>query len=278
MQQIDYNILNNSIFYYKYIGYKYIETSWLVDPNISDLTKPVDRNNFIVCNKALVGSAEQSFMELIFNNKLEYGKYVTITPCFRDEKQIDDTHKMYFMKTELIVYDNVDKLKLMYQDVINNCKVYFDKYTITSIIKPAKEGDSLDYDEDYCHDIICSKTGIELGSYGIRTHKNYSWIYGTGCAEPRLSYAVHLGNNFKVGYHNSIIAKEKVGTFFKIIEEVEEAKDAILSGNTVMELVELSDLYGAIELYLKEKYPDVTMNHLKIMSNVTQRAFENGRR
>lgn len=30
--------------------------------------------------------------------------------------------------------------------------------------------------------------GYELGSYGIRRFKNLSqWVYGTGCAEPRLS-------------------------------------------------------------------------------------------
>ena len=31
---------------------------------------------------------------------------------------------------------------------------------------------------------------IELGSYGIRKHKNVEWIYGTGVALPRLSIAM----------------------------------------------------------------------------------------
>ena len=35
------------------------------------------------------------------------------------------------------------------------------------------------YDIDY--------HGIELGSYGIRHCQFLNWIYGTGCAEPRLS-------------------------------------------------------------------------------------------
>jgi len=34
----------------------------------------------------------------------------------------------------------------------------------------------------------------ELGSYGIRKHMNMSWIYGTGCAEPRLSFTVKNKN------------------------------------------------------------------------------------
>lgn len=32
--------------------------------------------------------------------------------------------------------------------------------------------------------------GIELGSYGIRTCDYLEYIYGTGCAEPRLSQTI----------------------------------------------------------------------------------------
>jgi len=32
--------------------------------------------------------------------------------------------------------------------------------------------------------------GVELGSYGIRECKFLKWIYGTGCAEPRLSQVI----------------------------------------------------------------------------------------
>jgi hypothetical protein len=35
--------------------------------------------------------------------------------------------------------------------------------------------------------------GYELGSYGIRKYKNlFQWVYGTGCAEPRLSIVEKL--------------------------------------------------------------------------------------
>jgi len=43
-----------------------------------------------------------------------------------------------------------------------------------------------------------------------------------------------------------------------------------------MELVELSDLYGAIKLYLEKHHPDTTMDDLKTMSEITARAFING--
>lgn len=31
---------------------------------------------------------------------------------------------------------------------------------------------------------------IEIGSYGIRQHDNFIWVYGTGLAEPRFSRAI----------------------------------------------------------------------------------------
>lgn len=34
--------------------------------------------------------------------------------------------------------------------------------------------------------------GIELGSYGMRKCEFLEWVYGTGCAEPRLSYCQNL--------------------------------------------------------------------------------------
>jgi len=81
----------------------------------------------------------------------------------------------------------------------------------------------------------------------------------------------------KVGYHLTDIPKGKVGEFSKIEEEVAELKDAITQSSKILELVELSDLYGAIELYLA-KYHSLNMDDLAKMSQITQRAFINGRR
>lgn len=269
---IDYNILNNSLFYYKLSGFTHIDVPWIASPSTINLTKPADRDIMAIRDQGLVGSAEQSFLELISQDNLNYGKYVALTPCFRDEEKLDDIHHLYFMKTELIVYDSdINFLKSSYRDVLNVCKGFFDKYTTTNIIK------SEDFEGNFCHDIIDTRTGIELGSYGIRSHGSHHWIYATGCAEPRLSYVIGLNSGGK-GYHNEIISKEKVGTFFKVMEEVDEIKDSILTGNKVMELVELSDLYGAIELYIKNNYPGINMEDLNKMSMVTQRAFFNGKR
>lgn len=80
------------------------------------------------------------------------------------------------------------------------------------------------------------------------------------------------------GYHLSKIAKGEIGQISKIQEELFELEDAAKQGATVMELVELSDLYGAIEHYLEKHHPSTAMSDLEKMSNITRRAFENGRR
>lgn len=43
---------------------------------------------------------------------------------------------------------------------------------------------------DGTFDIVGVKTGVELGSYGIRERKNFVWIYGTGLALPRFEQVV----------------------------------------------------------------------------------------
>ena len=45
-----------------------------------------------------------------------------------------------------------------------------------------------------------------------------------------------------------------------------------------MALVELSDLIGAINLYLEKHFPNMTMADLEKMSAITRRAFESGHR
>lgn len=77
-------------------------------------------------------------------------------------------------------------------------------------------------------------------------------------------------------YHLRKIEKRKVGTIEKILEEVEEYQDAMEQGCSIMALVELSDIYGALQL-VAEKH-NVTMDDLKSMATVTRRAFEDGSR
>lgn len=80
------------------------------------------------------------------------------------------------------------------------------------------------------------------------------------------------------GYHIADIQKRRFGSFGKIQEEIEECLDAHQQGSRIMMLVELSDLYGAIQGYLEENYPGIKMGDLEKFSNITQRAFKNGHR
>lgn len=80
------------------------------------------------------------------------------------------------------------------------------------------------------------------------------------------------------GYHAKIIAKGEYGELSKIKEEMEEALDAECQKNPVMVLMELSDMIGGIEGYLKKHHPTVTLEHLVTMARTTQRVFESGER
>lgn len=80
------------------------------------------------------------------------------------------------------------------------------------------------------------------------------------------------------GYHLAEIKKGELGEISKLYEEVEELADAKRQGVRIMMMVELSDLYGAIESFMEKHLPGITMGDLAAMSHVTKRAFRNGRR
>lgn len=79
-------------------------------------------------------------------------------------------------------------------------------------------------------------------------------------------------------YHIREINRGIFGEISKIKEEVEELEDALEQGVAIMALVELSDLYGAIEGFLEKEFPGISMEDLAEMSLVTQRAFKDGTR
>jgi hypothetical protein len=81
-----------------------------------------------------------------------------------------------------------------------------------------------------------------------------------------------------MGYHLTEIINGKYGEVSKIQEELDELKDAIEQGNKIMALVELSDILGAIQGYLENYFPDITLEDLHKMTNATNRAFQDGTR
>ena len=79
-----------------------------------------------------------------------------------------------------------------------------------------------------------------------------------------------------MGYHERNITKGILGEVSKILEELEEYEDACEQGNRILQLIELSDVYGALES-LTNKHC-LTMEDLKIMSDRTKSAFIDGSR
>jgi hypothetical protein len=79
----------------------------------------------------------------------------------------------------------------------------------------------------------------------------------------------------KPGYHVRHINRGTYGDASKITEEAEELADAIEQGCRLMVLVELSDIYGAMQGFLEKHFPRFTMDDIKQMSDITRRAFIN---
>lgn len=173
---INYKIIDDSIIHYESAGFKRIESPWTVSREILDLTKPVDKIPYQLEHnkKCLVGSGEQSFLYLYLKGFLPYGRFQTVTPCFRDE-EFGFLHTKYFMKNELIITDIIhgDTVGKMVNNAIDFLSKYLDKDNLR--IVSTEEGYDILYKQD------------ELGSYGIRKSDFLVWIYGTGVAEPRLS-------------------------------------------------------------------------------------------
>lgn len=170
------------IAHYSSKGYELIDVPFIVDIDVSGLTKPdfandIHHNN----NKVYVASGEQSFLQLIKEDKLQCNKYMCLTPCLRDEKNKDDLHYHMFMKLELIhvlkYTDNTfNALQSMYQSAIEvNCK-NLPNVTWDELINPLGE-----------YDIYSNN--IEVGSYGVREAFNIRYVYGTGIALPRHNIA-----------------------------------------------------------------------------------------
>ncbi len=183
---INYDNLHKSTVFYEEKGYKRIESPWTVTEAVINITKPFFVNEYYKIEskqKCLVASAEQSFLYLYLKGFLPHGKFQSITPCFRDEV-FDQIHSKYFMKNELIITDKVDKDELL--------KVLGNAYNFFSDMFPGRERflkiKTIELNKSYDIEL----NGIELGSYGIRECEYLSWIYATGCAEPRLSYCQNL--------------------------------------------------------------------------------------
>lgn len=96
-------------------------------------------------------------------------------------------------------------------------------------------------------------------------------------SEYDTSTVLDSNNGEKIlGYHTEYIQKGVLGTPSKISEEYFEFMDACKQDNPLMQLIELSDLLGAIDAFAKQY--NMSVKSLLVMTEATKRAFESGSR
>lgn len=81
-----------------------------------------------------------------------------------------------------------------------------------------------------------------------------------------------------LGYHVASIPRGVLGEVSKIEEELAEFKDALAQRCSVMALLELTDLIGAIDGWLERYHPSIELGDLLSMTAITKRAFKSGHR
>lgn len=200
--EINYSYIASALNMYRARGFTRIEVPWFVHDFAVHATMPTHIEPYETKSPTdvlgfPVGSAEQSFIEMMERQELSPGKYVAATPCIRNESTVDYLHRKWFMKVELI--DTLPKTEPLavaggVDQMIEDALWFFRGIVPTGELKVVWQSDQ------NCWDIL-SPTGIELGSYGARSWNGHSWIYGTGCAEPRLSQALKLLKNLEKEAH-----------------------------------------------------------------------------
>jgi hypothetical protein len=198
----EYRHLIDAIRYYeKAGGYKYVDAPWAVSKEAMDITRPAWAGpvtmSYLAGGVELcpVASAEQSFLQMQMDaDKTIRGKYVAMTPCFRNEPTVDALHQPYFMKVELIQWVEPDQYFRVRADLDNMLGLasdFFENHIDIDIVTNT-DPDPIGLYES-ARDIVSLRTRVELGSYGIRSHPAVGmWIYGTGCAEPRFTHVIGL--------------------------------------------------------------------------------------
>lgn len=177
--EINWARIGRAISYYKSIGYEYMEVPWAVSGKSIKETCPKEIPLLETYFGSLVGSGEQSFIELLRGNK-KITKAVCCTPCFRIEKEYNDISCPYFMKVELINTQRTAAGGFDLETVVSDAEKFFKSEGIHTVIKEVKE---FQLDLEDCK-------GLELGSYGLRELGDIEFIYGTGLAEPRTSISL----------------------------------------------------------------------------------------
>lgn len=197
---MNYGNLENAVRFYSERGYVYLDdVPWTVGYEAYYATKPPGARDVMLNvqtpgvisfpsepgpaynTQYPVASAEQSFIQMMLDGQF-VKRAIAVTPCFRAEPRVDTLHRPYFMKAELINAQDVDEGHLIH--MIHDACAFFEQFFPVRVVKT-----------EIGYDIVEKGTRFELGSYGIRNRyipgtSGLKWIYGTACAEPRLSTAI----------------------------------------------------------------------------------------
>lgn len=184
MADVDWQRLAAAMRYYTNRGWTQVDADSIVAITTLKLTMPPQGTIISVDDQfGLVASGEQSLLDRYVNYRGFEGRFVTCTPCYRQEdwKRVwedgaSDLYRSEFMKVEL--FQNVDVTP---QELARVIALALDFFTSVSplaerpVVVPTDDGFDINLG------------GIEIGSYGIREAGSLRWIYGTGLAEPRFS-------------------------------------------------------------------------------------------
>lgn len=183
MIPIKWKLVDAALDYYTRAGYQYLEVPWLISKEATNQTLPIDKEIMEAISPkksfgCLVGSAEQSFIQLMLDKKISSGKYCAATPCFRDDDP-DELHLTTFFKVELIDINP-----------IGNNDTFAKAWDFMSLLKGNSDLKFAETSEGT--DLMINE--IEVGSYGFRqmTDPKISWYYGTGLALPRFTQACQI--------------------------------------------------------------------------------------
>lgn len=174
---INWKRVGEAVEFYKTHGAEYIEVPWAVSRPSTDATLPPGAKVITSSIGDLVGSAEQSFIELM--NERRFTRWcVAASPCWRPDRE-DELHQTYFFKVELFVQTStIEDAKLSAGILAMRATEFFVGQGAKPQLVVTEAGADLELH------------GIEIGSYGARQYQDKIWAYGTGLAEPRFSQAL----------------------------------------------------------------------------------------
>lgn len=174
MFNIDCKLLLDAMNYYESLGYKPIKAPMLVDRDSLEITLPADVHPKRHMSKYYVGSAEQSFYQLLKEGLNPEGSYMLITPCERDDIE-SDSHLNIFLKVELI---SVVKFT---EEILTDVSNFYKNQNFNPETVYTPTGFDININ------------GIEVGSFGDRLLDGRWIVYGTGLALPRIDFALEQG-------------------------------------------------------------------------------------